>query len=168
MRQYVFQPQLSESDAWGVIEDRLPQVAKIAAELRHHPFSGFVHRIYCDMKDRSLGDEVHTLVDRYTGQAYLTAAWPRLDELPESSEIGKVADPGWNSVSFEQARQLAMQLLRTATMRRLRLLRRQAPEEKQGFELIWKPNWVLTGRHSDQELKILVDGLSGSYYVIGS
>ncbi|ANO50568.1 hypothetical protein [Woeseia oceani] len=168
MVQYAFQPELDENDAWHAIEERLPDISRVAAELRHHPFSGFIHRVYCDMRDRSRAEDVHTLVDRYTGKAYLTPVWPKLEVLPESSAVGSAADPGWNSVSFEHAQQLALQLLRTATLRRLRLLRRKAPEKKQGYELIWKPNWVLTGMHGRQELRILVDGLSGSYYVIGS
>ena len=168
MTQYLFRPQITEEDAWQIVQERVPELSKTTTELRHHPFSGFVYRLSCDVNDLSLGDEVHALVDRYTGKAYLTSVWPALEELQRTSDIGVVADPGWNSVTFEQAQHKAVQLMRTASLRRFRLLHRKIPEQQQAFELIWKPNWVLTGLFNGQKLQVLVDGLSGAYYVIGS
>lgn len=166
--QYVLRPRLTEEDAWEVIEEREPHVCRIGVSLTHHPFSGFVHLVRHPGLPKDADSSIHTLVDRLTGRAYITEAWPLIEHASDACDFERVTDPGWNTITYEQARENATRLLRTAALRRYRLARFHTVEEQDGFELIWKPNWVLSAVLDNREFKVLVDGLNGGYYVIGT
>src|SRR5690606_18866848 len=80
----------------------------------------------------------------------------------------KVSDPNWNTITYEEARNRATRIICAARLRRFRLAQHCDLEELESYELIWKPNWLLTGTIGTQKFKILVDGLNGGYYVVGS
>lgn len=110
---------------------------------------------------------VHTLVDRYSGKAYISDAWTELSRAcPE--QASKVSDPQWNTVSFDEARERSAKLVRTANLRRYRLSGQPRLEEVDSVDLIWKPNWLVTCAVDDRTVKVLVDGLTSQYYVLGS
>ncbi|HLT91812.1 MAG TPA: hypothetical protein VKZ85_12805 [Woeseiaceae bacterium] len=168
MGQLAFKASVTEEQAWQAIQARAPRISRIRAELRHHPFSGFVHRFYHPVHGASAPARVHTLVDRLTGKAFISEPWSELVEVDEASQGSSVSDPGWNTITFEQARERSLQVIRVAALRRYRLARRHALEELESHELLWKPNWLLTGMLGQQRLRVLVDGLTGSYYVVES
>lgn len=159
---------VSEEQAWDIVRAKAPGLRPGAATLRYHPFSGFVHRSLRPVPGRRHEDRVHTLVDRFTGSAFITAPWPQLEEAGPGTAESQVSDPSWNTISFEEARRRSTRIVRTATIRRAPLASRMAIEEVEHHELLWKPNWLLDATLGPRELRILVDALGGGYYVVGS
>ena len=102
-----FAPTVGEEQAWSIVLARAPGLQRGAAVLRHHPFSGFVYRSRRPMPGRRYEDRVHTLVDRLTGSAYITAQWPVLESAGLRAAGSRVADPHWNTITFEEARRRA-------------------------------------------------------------
>ena len=134
-----------------------------SATLSYPPFAGFVHAMALP---RTMEESrIHTLVDRLTGKTFITDPWPELRQAGAGS--GRVEDPLWNSISFEDARLRSRRLVATASLRKMKLGHNSRIREIQSHEKIWKPNWLLAGRLGDQELKVLVDGMNGGYYVVG-
>ena len=165
----VFAPTLDAAQAAAVVRAKAPAFRSTAARLRWHPFAGFVYRVEHPLiRLTGRPQRAYTLVDRLSGSAALTDPWPPLGELTEEQRGECVADPGWNSVDLDEARFRAKRLVATATMRRNRLSRAAEITEIGAYETLWKPNWLLTGRLGDRELTVLVDGLSGGYYVVGT
>lgn len=112
-------------------------------------------------------ERLNTLVDRYTGKAFVTDPWPALTLADEGVRRDEVSDPGWNSTSFETARRRAARLVATIAVRHLRLAGNPHVKETESHELVWKPNWLLSGELHNRPVRILVDGLNGGYYVVG-
>ena len=163
-----FAPAVSEEEAWSIVQAKAPKLRRSKIELRQHPFSGFIYRFRHPGSKRLLEERLHTLVDRFTGSAFITEAWAAPVVLKSLSQESRVSDPHWRSITFEEARQRATEMIRAASLRRYRLMLRRPLEELESYELIWKPNWLLTGTLMDRQLRILVDGLNGSFYVVGS
>lgn len=163
-----FAPAVSEEQAWDIVRAKAPGLRSGPATLRHHPFSGFVHRSLRPMPGRRHDDRVHTLVDRLTGSAFITAPWPQLEPVDLRTAESQVSDPSWNTISFEEARRRSTRIVRTATIRRAPLVSRMDIEEVEYHELLWKPNWLLDGTLGGRQLRILVDALGGGYYIVGS
>lgn len=168
MREAGFAPAVTEEQAWDIVLAEAPGLLPGTAALRHHPFSGFVHRSRRPVPGRRYEDRVHTLVDRLTGSAFVTAPWPLLEPVDPRVAESQVSDPSWNTISVEEARRRADRIVSTATLRPAPLASRMAIEEVEHHELIWKPNWLLGGTLGRCRLRILVDALSGGYYVVGS
>lgn len=163
-----FAARLSEEQAWEGVSKKAPGIRQLGAELSHHPFSGFVHG-YRTASRWAGESRIHTLVDRLTGKTFITDPWPPLLAAEgEPAAVGHVADPGWNTIGFEAARQRSGRLVSTAIMRKNKLGRDAGIREVASHELIWKPNWLLEAALGDRKLRILVDGMNGGYYVVGS
>jgi hypothetical protein len=168
MRSPALAPLVTLNQARGVIQRKAPSLNHIEAELKYHPFAAFAYRLHHSVFKLKRFAHVHTLVDVYTGKAYISDAWPTLIDQEPSMPGMEVADPHWNSVTFEQARLRSEKLVRTANLRRYRLSGQPWLEEIACEEIIWKPNWLLTGTIFGQTVRILVDGLTSRYYVVGS
>lgn len=154
---------VDETEAWATLRQRAPKLRKLRAELKYHPFAGIVF----DMPTL-LGavQRVHTLVDYYTGKAFLTGEWKgHAETVPEHQ---RVTDPQWATVSLDQARHRASQTVATANLRRTRLAGRGGLRERHVVPTVWKPNWMFHTELEGRNLEIMVDGLNGSYFVIGS
>lgn len=134
-----------------------------SASLSFHPFAGFIHSM--TLPRTRAESTIHTLVDRLTGKTFITDPWPELRHT--ASGQGRVDDPRWNSISFENARMRSRHLVATASLRKMKLGHNSRIREIHSYEMIWKPNWLLVGKLGDQELKVLVDGMNGGYYVVG-
>lgn len=167
--QLQFTATVSADQAWAVIQAKTPRLLRVGESLSYHPFAGFEHAFSVPRFRNALRRErVNTLVDRYTGKAFITGPWSMLQPIQIGDEWGRVSDPGWNSTSFETARTRASRLVGTVAMRHLRLAQNPRLEETESHELLWKPNWLLTGQLQDQKIRILVDALNGGYYVVGA
>lgn len=167
MKELALAPLVTLEQAFSTVRDRAPDLAGADAELKYHPFAGFVYHLHHRLLGLRRCAAVHTLVDRYTGKAWISDAWPGLLREP-LDEGSKVADPQWNTITFEDARERSERLIRTANLRRYRLSGQPRVEEVESREVIWKPNWLLSGVIAGQPVKVLVDGLSSRYYVLGS
>lgn len=164
-----FAPAVTADQAWNVVRAKAPGLVRGAEELQYHPFSGFVHTFAVPKFRNPLRQErMNTLVDRYTGKAFITDPWPELEPVAVDAVRHEVSDPGWNSTSFEAARDKAARLVGTVAVRHLRLAQNPRVKEIASHELVWKPNWLLSGQLQKQPLRILVDALNGGYYVVGS
>lgn len=164
-----FAPTVTADQAWALVQAKAPGLRRGGEQLRHHPFAGFVHTFAVPRFRNPLRQErMNTLVDRYTGKAFITDPWPALAAPDPAARRHEVNDPGWNSTSFATARRRAARLVGTVAMRHLRLAQNPRVREEESHELVWKPNWLLTGELQDRQVRILVDALSGGYYVVGS
>lgn len=164
-----FTATVSADQAWATIHAKAPRLQRVAESLSYHPFAGFEHTFSVPRFRNPLRREkVNTLVDRYTGKAFITGPWSKLQPIRNDDEGARVRDPGWNSTSFEAARMRASRLVGTVAMRHLRLAQNPRLEETESHELLWKPNWLLTGQLHDRTIRVLVDALNGDYYVVGA
>lgn len=164
-----FPSAVTADQAWAVVQAKAPGLVRGAEQLRYHPFSGFVHTFVVPRFRNPLGQErMNTLVDYYTGKAFITDPWPALTTVDAGVCRSEVSDPGWNSTSFDTARRRAARLVGTVAIRHLRLAQNPRLEETESHELVWKPNWLLTGQLQNRPVRILVDALNGGYYVVGS
>ena len=161
-------PQYTASDAWQVVRSRAAELKPVSERLRWHPFSGFEYRLAHPLTPGGAPQRVFAIVDRLTGQATLTDPWPELGELSPEQERDCVADPGWNTTSFAESGRRAHRLVATAAMRRHRLAVPSTITEMRTVESLWKPNWLLEARLQGRRLQILVDAITGGYYVVGT
>lgn len=167
--QFQFTATVSADQAWAAVQAKAPRLARVGESLSYHPFAGFEHVFSVPRFRNPLRRErVNTLVDRYTGKAFITGPWSMLEPIRIGDERARVSDPGWNSTSFETARVQASRLVGTVAMRHLRLAQNPRLEETVSHELLWKPNWLLTGQLHDRTIRVLVDALNGGYYVVGA
>lgn len=167
--QLQFTATLSSDQAWEIAQKKAPLLERVEQTLLYHPFAGFEYAFSVPrLRSKLRRERVNTLVDRYTGKAFITGPWSELQPIAMNEEARRVKDPGWNSTTFETARSKASRLVGTVAMRHLRLAQDPRVEETRSYELLWKPNWLLTGRLQDRTIQILVDGLNGDYYVVGS
>lgn len=168
MSRLEFSPTVTADQAWTVVRAKAPGLMRGTEELRYHPFSGFVHSfVVPKFRNPRRQERLNTLVDRYTGKAFVTDPWPALTLVDEHVRRDEVSDPGWNSTSFETARRRAARLVATIAVRHLRLAGNPQVKETESYELVWKPNWLLSGELHNRPVRILVDGLNGGYYVVG-
>jgi hypothetical protein len=164
-----FSPVVTADQAWTVVRAKAPGLVRGAEELQYHPFSAFVHTFAVPkFRNPRRQERMNTLVDRYTGKAFITDPWPELEPVLTDAVRNEVSDPGWNSTSFEAARRKAARLVGTVAVRHLRLAQNPRVKELESHELVWKPNWLLSGQLQNRSIKILVDALNGGYYVVGS
>jgi len=166
--EYVLRRQVTRMDAHAIVHRNLPDAAPECTELRHHPFVGFVHAVNHRMVTAEVSPLIHTLVDRFTGRPYLSDPWPGLTNRVDSMGLNEPTDPEWNAVSLNQARHNATRLIRTSLVRRLKLAHGHSLHEKQCLETVWKPNWVITASYRRRPLQVLVDALTGGYYILGT
>lgn len=150
--------------AESILQAKAPGMKVISATQRHHPFAGFVFDV------PHLADRVgrtHTLVDYYSGKAFISDPWQPADP---SDNVGfsPVLDPQWNTIDFDSARQKAKALLATASLRKARLAWKGGVREQRSVAKVWKPNWVLEAQLDGKSYRIMVDGLNGGYFFIGS
>lgn len=136
--------------------------------LRWHPFSGFEFRLRHPRSPGNQPERAFAIVDRLTGQATLTDPWPELLELGPERAGECVGDPGWNTTDFAEARLRAHRLVATAAMRRNRLAAHASITQVRAVESLWKPNWLLEARFRGARMQVLVDAITGGYYVVGT
>ena len=163
-----FPPVLTAEQAWQVVTKKTPGLQPAGQRLRWHPFSGFVFAVRHPLNAGGSPKRAFTLVDRLSGQATLTDPWPQLGELSAAQAGECVPDPGWNSIDADEAALRAHRLVSTAALRRNRLATSAEITVLRAVESLWKPNWLLTGALDGRSLTILVDGINGGYYVVGS
>ncbi|UTX53534.1 hypothetical protein [Leucobacter aridicollis] len=160
--------QLTSAHAWSVVLDRAPGIAMVSERLRWHPFSGFEYKITHPLNMGGSPQRAFAIVDRLTGQATLTDPWPDLVELDERQRTNLVTDPGWNTTSFAEAGSRAHRLVATAAIRKHRLSTPSTVTGVRTINTLWKPNWLLEARLAGRRLQILVDAVTGGYYVVGT
>ncbi|WP_157000557.1 hypothetical protein [Leucobacter komagatae] len=151
-----------------MVRSRAGDLTQVSERLRWHPFSGFEYRLTHPLTPGGAPQRVYAIVDRLTGQATLTDPWPELHEFTSEHERDCVADPGWNTTGFAEAARRARRLVATAAMRRHRLAVTSTVSEVRAVESLWKPNWLLESRLRGHRLQILVDAITGGYYVVGT
>lgn len=161
-------PQLSAAQAWEVVRERAPGLEAHGERLRWHPFSGFEFRLSHPLNQGGAPQRAFAIVDRLTGQATLTDPWPALTELGPAERGDLIEDPGWNSTDFEEAGRRAHRLVATAAMRKHRLATPSQITEVRAIESLSKPNWLLEAKLQGRKLQILVDAITGGYYVVGT
>lgn len=160
-------PLVSADRARDIVRRRAPALRQGDISLRFHPFAGFVHHVRNPMFGATHGTRAYTLVDRSTGKVFVTDPWPPLERAAEE-DAGLVAPehPGL-ALSMEQARALAARTVSVAALQKFRLARTSVITVADEHELVWKPNLLLTCHGRSGEIRILVDGLNGNYYVLG-
>ncbi len=161
-------PIVTAPQAWSVVRERAPGITPVRERLRWHPFSGFEFRIAHPLNGGGSLQRAFAIVDRFTGQATLTDPWPELVQLEEQQSTDLIADPGWNTTGFTEAGSRAHRLVATAALRKHRLATPPTITEVRAVETLWKPNWLLEARLAGRRPQILVDAITGGYYVVGT
>ncbi|WP_417365615.1 hypothetical protein [Glutamicibacter arilaitensis] len=164
MNELVLKTLVDEQDAQRILSSKAPGMNIVSAKLRHHPFAGFIFTVP-QLAGRT--GEVHALVDYYSGKAFVSDPWQEHEDLGNLA-LDRVADPQWNTIDFDTARSRAKALLATAALRRARLAWRGGLREKRSVAKVWKPNWVIEAKLDGKSYRVMVDGLNGGYFFIGS
>ncbi|WP_190264183.1 MULTISPECIES: hypothetical protein [Glutamicibacter] len=164
MSELVLRTLVDGQDAQRILAAKAPGLAVTSAKLRHHPFAGFVFEVP-QLAGRIA--QAHALVDYYSGKAFATDPW-QVQDAQAGQRMDLVADPKWNTIDFDSARERAKALLSTAALRRARLAWRGGIREKSSIAKVWKPNWVIEAKLEGKSYRIMVDGLNGGYFFIGS
>lgn len=162
MSELVLETLVSEQDAGRALRAKAADITIHSARLRHHPFAGFRFHV---PQPGGGGKQAHVLVDYYSGKAFLSDPWRTI--AAADAKLDAVADPQWNTIDFQTARERAESLVRTAAMRRARLAWRGGTREVHSVETVWKPNWLVSSSIAGRDYRIMVDGLNGGYFVIG-
>jgi hypothetical protein len=132
-----------------------------SATLAYHPFAGFEFTMPGPF---AIVATARVLVDRFTGKPFLSGAWEEAAPAPLSA---RVRDPQWNTIDRAEALRRARSLVQTARLKRAKLSVLQDTCLVRTVSTVWKPNWLVHVSSRGREFKILVDGLSGRYFVIG-
>ncbi len=164
MNELVLKTLVDGQDAQRILAAKAPGLTVESAKLRHHPFAGFIFEVP-QLAGRT--GQAHALVDYYSGKAFVCDPW-QAQEAEAGQLLDLVADPQWNTIDFDTARERAKALLSTAALRRARLAWRGGIREKSSVAKVWKPNWVIEAKLQGKSYRIMVDGLNGGYFFIGS
>ncbi|MHA6800095.1 hypothetical protein [Bounagaea algeriensis] len=145
---------------------RAPRAQVADAELHYHPFVAVAFDVIRTRRGlfrrRASGTSpsrrVHALVDAVGGRTYLTEPWPELerhDGFPGPS----------GDITTVEAVRRATAAVSTQLLRGRRLLDPGVLQQAGVIDRVWKPNWVVPLVHRGRQLRVLVDGMNGSYYV---
>ena len=145
---------------------RAPRAQVADAELHYHPFVAVAFDVTRSrrslLRRRATGTapprRVHALVDAVGGRTYLTEPWPEL----ERHDV--IHGPGGDIATGEAVRR-ATAAVSTQILRSRRLLDPGGLQRVRVIDRVWKPNWVVPLVHRGRQLRVLVDGMNGSYYV---
>ncbi|MER8024494.1 hypothetical protein [Glutamicibacter protophormiae] len=162
MTEILLKTLIDEDHATKILQAKVPDLQVVSLRLKYHPFAGFIFDV--PTLAGRLGT-THALVDYYTGKAFISGKWAKETNKAVSGDA-VVSDPGWNSITFEVARQKAKSLLLTASLRSLRLAWKGGIRETAHVEKVWKPNWILQVCIQGREYRVMVDGLNGGYFFI--
>ncbi|MGO1231703.1 hypothetical protein [Glutamicibacter arilaitensis] len=164
MNELVLETLVGAQDAQRILAAKAPGMKVVSAKLRHHPFAGFIFDV---PQLAGQTGQAHALVDYYSGKAFVSDPW-QVQEGASAEALDQVADPRWNTIDFDTARKRAAALLSTAALRRARLAWRGGIKEQRSVAKVWKPNWVIEAKLEGTSYRVMVDGLNGGYFFIGS
>ncbi|WP_101651286.1 hypothetical protein [Brevibacterium ihuae] len=112
-----------------------------------------------------LGETVDVLVDVYSGRGFIAAFEPHGASV-EDVEFRAALER--EPIPVEQAIEVARNLLRTRVQRRWKLAMGYAVEIGAPVRGVLKPNWLVSGRDRAHAVRMLVDGLDGTHFVISA
>lgn len=164
VNELVLKTLVDDQDSQRILAAKAPGLRVESAKLRHHPFAGFIFEVP-QLAGRS--GQAHVLVDYYSGKAFVCDPW-QAEDAETDHVLDRVADPQWNTIDFDTARRRAKALLSTAALRRARLAWRGGVREKSSVAKVWKPNWMIEASLEKKSYRVMVDGLNGGYFIIGS
>lgn len=149
---------IGHREAWQLLASKLPGSQYLASNSTYHPFSAFEFDII--VKSSSIG-RIGVLVDAMGGSVSTISEWPETRSLSET-ERNALSTP---VLDLDAARVQARRASASRVMRKLKIGKLFTLFETRTIEILWKPNWMVELVWRDQDVRVLVDGLDGSYYV---
>lgn len=168
----------AEAKRW--VHKRLPETSDLKFSLYHHPMAGVdfdwistggpAKRSGLFKKNTS--QPMSVLVDLVGGRASATDPWNRDGLVPLSEELSKhnngaepVITPPTSAVSVEDAEHSAYEIAGSVILRQRRMGTRRQLHQSREAVLFGKPNWWVTGEHKGRKLEMILDAVTGKYYM---
>lgn len=157
--------QIGADEATSIVLRRAPDAEASPAELFHHPFAAISYQVDHGVFGRRLPLRVHTMVDLCSGSPAICGPWPApTTEIDDDEVVGPSP-----VVDLRTAEREASHGVLRALLKRRFSLRQPNLRQLECLSPLYKPNWLVDLRldTGNSVLRVLVDGLNGSYHPVG-